>query len=246
MSNKPFSLEAMLRLTYVGGDTADTSSSSSTTSPPPLVMLLSLVAPLAVKVSARHMEKRSNEYRTVARVWSNPAVMASDGGGTSSSDTRPSIKVVRAPSERVEGTPAAAVGVRAASSPEESSGRRGGVGGASRSSVSQHPFGLSSVFSRSSRTCPPPALRAASRQTKAAYDKSKDRTIGLATVRLKVPRPVAHSPIVPPGFSPTRALETLRDDLALMYEPAEQAGRRGLLEFVTTKGGGTESRPSQR
>jgi hypothetical protein len=38
----------------------------------------------------------------------------------------------------------------------------------------------------------------------------------------------------------------LKESIAVSYEPVERDGRKGLLEFVTTKGGGSESRPSQK
>lgn len=218
VSNKPFSLELFLRLSH-----------------PTSGHELELISKLAIKISARHMEKRSNTYRPIQCVWASTV--------QSTPNQRPHIKMVAPPSESVLGSPAAIVGVKPAVKEETYKATSTTRRRPSSMQGSSHPFGISSVFSRSTRTCPPPELKAASRQSKAEYDKSKDRTIGLAPIRLKSP---PHAAIVPPSLSPSDGITFIMGHLFISYRSLPRGDRKGLLEYVVTRGGGSESRPSQK
>lgn len=188
-----------------------------------------LIAPLAVKVSARNMEKRTNTYRPIRRVWVTSRLHQND--------IQPPVKIVRSPTIEITGTPAAAVGVKPAA---EASVAAAASKSYKSSNTGSHPFGISSVFSRSTRTCPPPALKTASRESKVEYEKRKDRTIGIAPIQFKPSRMLSIT-----GLSIGAAMSRIGHSLAIEYEPVKVEGREGLFEYVTTKGGGNESRPAQ-
>lgn len=253
MSNKPFALELRLWLKRVkaaddeagaGGAAASAASSSSAAAAAASASESRLLLlPLAVKIGARNMEKKSNIYRPIQRVWVKAAVA---GGGTS--------EVSESISEHNASSPDAAAAASSGAKPDvddddkplaalvsAASGLSAAATSASAPSASFASFAHIVKVTSKPLFEPLYLKKRIGKQTlsKSALEARKDRSIGLSAIIYKQPKANAMQ------LTADMSLSALAAALHVSYSPLVRAGKSGLLTHVTTKGGGCSSRPKQ-
>lgn len=218
--NKPFSLE--LRGAVYSASASDSASLSSA------APLCTLRFNLAVKVSERAMEKRTNTYEPIKAVWIKAADSASATSDAEKSAA--SLLTIAGLADRAGATDVDS----APSSPMSSSSEM------AASRLLKRSCNVSSKTSDRKPQhvqCAPTPL---SRLTKTAREKARDRTIGQAPIITTEPAAALMA------SSAARSLANLQTKLFVRITAVKQVDKRGLLTLVTTKGGNIRARPSQR
>jgi len=215
--NKPFSLE--LRGVFVPSGS------------PPKVWgaqrLAELKFNLAVKVSQRPMEKRTNVYRPIEAVWVKavpPAVDVDAGMKTAIALAKANLAHLTGSDTEMDSSPAAPAASSSAT-PFNSE------------IVAPPRFKSPSDRSPQHVQCAPTPLSVLRKHER---EQVRDRTIGLAPIITSEPAAGAMDTIS------QRTVTALVGKLHMKITAVMQKGRKGLLEIVHTRGGGCGARPSQR
>ena len=221
VQNKPFSFELRATLHHASTSPCAASASGAALSPP----VASLLFQLALKVSAKPMEKRSNVYEPIDAVW----IKAKEVGESISKQTdADDTDEDESGAEASEGEPTAAS--RSHRRPQRNR-PSSSAASASSSEASSAALALSTLTTVPIRTVV---------LTKSAREKIRDRSIGLEDILTSRPAESAMA------TAAARSLHALLSRLHVTMTAVAQHKRGGLLEIVTTKGGAIAARPQQR
>jgi hypothetical protein len=224
VQNKPFSFELRATLHHASAPSAAASADGGAPSPP----VASLLFQLAVKVSAKPMEKRSNVYEPIEAVW----IKAKETGESKQTDADDTDEDESGDETSEEEPTAAAAASRSHRRPQRSR-----PSSSAASASSSEASSAAAALAMSTLTSVP--IRTVV-LTKSAREKIRDRSIGLEAIITSKPAESAMA------TAAARSLHALLSRLHVAMTAVAQHRRGGLLEIVTTKGGAIAARPQQR